>query len=107
MAEVPDDVRIETVFLVEVPYTPEAPIRRPLHRYEHLSRLAALTRAGRIIESGGCADWSKAVLLIRATDEAEVLALIDVDVYTLNGVWHDPTVRAFGRVAVDPEVGAA
>ena len=29
MSDLPEGVSIETVFLVEVPYTPEAPERRP------------------------------------------------------------------------------
>ena len=97
MSDLPDDVRIETVYLVEVPYAPEAPERRPALRREHLSRIARLMREGRVIEAGGCADFSKAVLLIRGADEAEVLALIAEDVYTSGGVWHSPTARAFGR----------
>ena len=97
MSDLPDDVRIETVYLVEVPYTAEASDRRPQLRPEHLSRIARLMRAGRVIEAGGCLDFSKAVLLGRAADEAEALALIDEDVYTSGGVWHSPIARAFGR----------
>ena len=46
MTELPADVRIETVHLVEVPYTPEAAVRRPAHRVEHLARIARLLREG-------------------------------------------------------------
>jgi uncharacterized protein YciI len=88
MDDLPEGVEIETIYLVEVPYTPEAPDRRPALRRRHLARIARLIGEGRVIEAGGCADFSKAVLLIRAADEAEALALIAEDVYTSGGVWH-------------------
>jgi uncharacterized tellurite resistance protein B-like protein/uncharacterized protein YciI len=97
-SDLPPGVRIEQVWLVEVPYTPEARERRPAFRVEHLSRLARLRAEGRIIEAGGAADFSKAVLLMRGADEAEILALIESDVYTTGGVWHNPTVVGYGRV---------
>ena len=97
-AEIPDGIAIEQVFLVEVPYTPEARERRPPLRHDHLSRIRRLIRDGVIIEGGACADFSKAVILMRAESEAEALAVIAEDVYTTGGVWHSPTARAFGRV---------
>jgi uncharacterized protein YciI len=100
MDELPDGVTIETVWLVEVPYTPQARERRPAHRPVHLGRIAQLMRTGTVIEAGGCGDWSKAVLLIRAASKAEALALIEDDVYTREGVWHQPTARPFGRVTL-------
>jgi uncharacterized protein YciI len=68
------------------------------HRRAHFARIARLIREGRVIEAGGTADLSKAVLLIRGDSEAEVLALIEEDVYTSGGVWHSPVARAYGRV---------
>jgi uncharacterized protein YciI len=100
-AELPEGVTTESVWLVEVPYTAEAPTLRPPNRPVHLARIADLIRAGRVIEAGGCADWSKAVLLIRAPSEEEALALVAADVYTTAGVWHSPTARPFGRVVAD------
>jgi uncharacterized protein len=102
MTDLPDHVRIETVYLVEVPYTPEARDRRPPLRHEHLTRIVRLIREGRVIEAGGCLDFSKAVLLVRAADEAGALALIAEDVYTSGGVWHSPVARAYGRVVPAP-----
>lgn len=103
MHDLPDGVEIETVYLVEVPYTPEAPGRRPPLRPEHVTRIARLIREGRLVVAGGCLDFSKAVLLVRAANEEEALALIEEDVYTAGGVWHSPTARPFGRVVpVDP-----
>ena len=98
MSDIPDDVEIETIWVVEVPYTAEAQERRPQFRRAHLTRIARLIREGRVIEAGGTADFGKAVLLIRAETEAEVLALIEEDVYTSGGVWHSPVARAYGRV---------
>jgi uncharacterized protein YciI len=98
-AEIPVGIAIEDVFLVEVPYTNEARDRRGGLRREHLTRIAKLRAEGRIIEAGGCADFSKAVLLVRASSEADALALIAADAYTAGGVWHAPTARRFGRVA--------
>ena len=105
MTDIPAGVAVETVWLVEVPYTPEAPERRPLHRQVHLGRIASLIRDGTVIEAGGAKDWSKAVLLMRAETAAEALSIIEEDVYTVEGVWHSPTARPFGRVIVEPSAG--
>jgi len=98
VTELPEGVEIETVFLVEVPYTAEARERRPALRREHVARIARLIREGRVIEAGGLADFSKAVLLVRAASEADALALIAEDVYTSGGVWQAPTAIPYGRV---------
>ena len=105
MTDIPDGVSVETVWLVEAPYTPEAPERRPLHRQVHLGRFAALIRDGTAIEAGGAQDWSKAVVLMRAATADEALAIIEEDVYTLEGVWQLPTARPFGRVVVQRPAG--
>ena len=97
-SEVPEGVRIEQVWLVEVPYTPEARERRPALRPQHLARILRLKLQDRIIEAGGTADFTKAVLLIRAASEQEALDLIAEDVYTSGGVWHSPKVVGYGRV---------
>ena len=56
--ELPDDVEIETIWVVDVPYTAEARERRPPLRRQHLSRIARLIREGRIVEAGGTADFT-------------------------------------------------
>jgi uncharacterized protein YciI len=98
MSDLPDDVSIEPIWLVEVPYTPEAPERRPALRRQHVSRIARLKREGVIVEAGGATDFSKAVLLVRAASAEAALALIAEDVYTGGGVWHSPTAVGYGRV---------
>jgi uncharacterized protein YciI len=105
MSDVPEGVEIETVYLVEVPYTADARERRPALRPRHLTRIARLMREGRVLEAGGCADFSKAVLLIRAASEADALQLIAEDIYTLGGVWHSPTACAWGRVTPVSDTG--
>lgn len=107
MTDVPEGVQIETVYLVEIPYTAEARERRPALRPRHLSRIARLIREGRLIEAGGCSDFSKAVLIVRAPSEAEAIQLIEEDIYTTGGVWHAPTVCAYGRVVPSVEAGSA
>lgn len=105
MSELPEGIEIETVYLVEVPYTAEAAELRPALRPRHLTRIARLLREGRMIEAGGCADFSKAILIVRAASEEEALQLVAEDVYTSGGVWHAPTACAYGRVVQAP--GAA
>lgn len=97
-SEIPDGITIETIYLVEVPYTPEAAARRPAVRAEHLTRIGLLIDEGRVVEAGGCGDMSKAVLLVRAAAEREALRLIEEDVYTRAGVWTSPRATPYGRV---------
>jgi ribosomal protein L22 len=86
-ADIPEGVTLETVYAVEIAYTPEAAERRPAVRHEHLTRIARLIREGRLIEAGGYLDFSSALLLV-----------LD-DVYIRSGVWvSDLRVRAYGRV---------
>lgn len=98
--EVPAGVRIDPVWLAEVPYAPDAARRRPPLRAQHLARIMRLKVQGRVIEAGGTADLEKAVLIVRAESEQEVLRLIEEDVYTSGGVWHSPRVVGYGRVVV-------
>jgi uncharacterized protein YciI len=97
--EIPPGVEVETIYVVEVGYTADAAEKRPAARPEHLTRIAQLMDEGRVIEAGGYIDFSTALLLVRAADEAEAVALIRDDVYIRSGVWTDDVrARAFGRV---------
>ena len=51
-ADLPPNVAIETIFVVEADYTPEAAERRPPVRAEHLAHIAELRDAGVIVEAG-------------------------------------------------------
>jgi uncharacterized protein YciI len=103
---IPDGVTIETVYVVEVSYAPDAADKRPAVRPEHLSRIARLMDEGRLIEAGGFLDFSSALLFVRAASEDEAVALIRDDVYIRAGVWIDDIrARTFGRVVRTLESG--
>ena len=104
MGDIPSDIAIETIFMVEATYGPDAPELRPRVRPEHLTRLAALRDEGVIVEAGGYADFSAALLLIRAASEEAALAIARDDVYLRSGVWVELRARAFGRVVRPAEL---
>jgi uncharacterized protein YciI len=97
--DIPDGVTVETIYVVEVSYAADAAEKRPAVRPEHLTRVARLMTEGRLIEAGGFLDFSSALFLVPASNEAEAIALIRDDVYLRSGVWIDDfRARAFGRV---------
>jgi uncharacterized protein YciI len=101
---IPDGVAVETIYVVEVSYTADAPEKRPAVRPEHLARVARLISEGRLIEAGGFQDFSSALFLVPAADEAEAAALVRDDVYMRAGVWMDDVrARPFGRVVPTAE----
>lgn len=93
----------ETVWLVEATYAPDAAETRVPFRGRHLERMAALRAAGVIVEVGAFADVSASIMLIRASSEAEALALCREDVYMRNGVWVELRARPFARLRLDAE----
>jgi uncharacterized protein YciI len=98
-SEIPSDITIEPVFLVEARYTPEAAQRRPAVRAEHLARMVRLREEGTIIEAGAFSDrLSSSILLVHAPDAEAALAIARADVYVTAGVWAEITARPFGRV---------
>ena len=99
-AELPEGARIEQIWLVEVPYTPQAPELRPALRREHLARMMRLKVQDRIIEVGGTSDFAKSVILVRASSEDEIRELIAEDVYTTGGVWQAPVIVGYGRLVL-------
>jgi uncharacterized protein YciI len=64
--EIPADVVVETIFVVEATYGPDAAELRPRVRPEHLARIADLRDRGVIVEAGDYLDLSTALVLIRA-----------------------------------------
>jgi uncharacterized protein YciI len=101
--EIPAGVAVESVFLVEATYTPEAPTRRPPVRAEHLARIAALTRAGTVIAAGAYSDaMTSSLVIVRAPDAESALAIARADVYVGAGVWGQITARPFGLVSIEP-----
>jgi uncharacterized protein YciI len=98
MSEFPPGVTVEPVWLVEAFYAPDAAETRTPFRARHLARLAELRDEGIVIESGGMADMSRAVLLVRAESEEAALDIARADIYMANGVWVEVRAGAFGRV---------
>ena len=105
-AEIPPGVAIETIYLVEATYAPDASETRGPARAEHLARVIEMRRAGVLIEAGGFADFSSAVLLFRTATAEAALAICRDDVYTRCGVWVELRARAWGRVVEAGEVPA-
>ena len=101
--EIAPGVNIESVFLVEARYTPEAAERRPAVRVQHLTAAAELKRAGTLVEVGAYSDaLTSSILLVRADDAEAALAIARADVYVAAGVWGEITARPFGRISLEP-----
>ena len=99
MSDIPAGVQVESVFLVEAQYTPEAAEKRPAVRAQHLTRVAELRAEGTIIEAGAYSDGlTSSILLVHAEDAAAALAIARADVYVTAGVWGEISARPFGRV---------
>lgn len=95
----PPGIQVESIFLVESQYTPEAAERRRAVRFEHLTRIGRLLEAGTLIEGGAYSDGlTSSIMLVRADDAAAALAVARADVYVKSGVWGDISARPFGRV---------
>lgn len=99
MSDIPAGVEVESVFLVEAQYTPEAAERRPAVRGEHLKRIVRLREEGVVLEAGAYSDeLTSSLLMVRADDAAAAMALAREDVYVAAGVWGEISARPFGRV---------
>ncbi|MFO1541115.1 MAG: VOC family protein [Chloroflexota bacterium] len=99
-ASAPHAVVTEAVWLVSCTYAPDAAERRAPVRAVHLERVAALRRAGTIIEAGAFLDrLDGSVLLVRAADAEAARRVAAEDIYTAEGIWTSIAVRPFGRVA--------
>ena len=96
--DVATDITIELVWLVEATYAPDAAETRIPFRAEHLAGIEARKDAGIYVEAGAFADVSASLILVRAADEAEAIAIVSDDVYLRNGVWVEIRARQFGRV---------
>lgn len=105
MPDLPPNVAVEPVWLVEATYAPDAAETRTPFRAEHLAGIAARIEAGVIVEAGAFADVSASIVLVRAGSEAEAVAIVTDDVYMRNGVWVEVRARPFGRVAVAQTAG--
>jgi uncharacterized protein YciI len=89
---------IESVWLVEATYAPDAAETRTPFRAAHIARLQALQHDGIVVFAGAFADVSASIVIVRAESEQAALDLCRDDVYLRNGVWVELRARAFGRV---------
>jgi hypothetical protein len=97
--QIPDGLAVETVYVVEISYAPDARERRPAVRLEHLTRVGRLVEEGTLVLAGGFLDFRSAMLIVRAESEAAAVELVRDDVYVRSGVWlDDARARAFGLV---------
>ena len=97
----PSDVpasAMESVWLIEATYAPDAAETRVPFRAAHLARVAALKASGVIVEIGAFLDVSSSIAIVRADSEAAALDLMRADVYVTNGIWVELRARPFGRV---------
>jgi uncharacterized protein YciI len=106
MADVPTDMTIEPVWLIEATYAPDGAETRIPFRARHLARLGELKDAGIVIEAGAFADVSVSVIIVRAPDEAAALDIARGDIYMANGVWVEIRARRFGRAVRSDAVGS-
>jgi len=103
-AELPPGVAVETIFIVEATYAPDASESRRPVRVEHVARIIELRDAGLILEAGGYADLSSALLLFRTATAEEALRICREDIYTRSGVWIELRARPWGRVVREMEL---
>jgi uncharacterized protein YciI len=89
---------LEPMWFVEATYAPDGAETRTPFRDEHLTEVARRLKAGIYVDVGAFSDVSASVVLVRARDEAEAIAIVADDVYMRNGVWVEVRARPFGRV---------
>ncbi len=77
---------------------PSAKEGRKLHRAEHLKRLEALEREGRLLLAGPFTDGSGSLIVMEARDREEVEAFMEGDPYVREGVFSRYEIRPFLRV---------
>lgn len=106
MPELPTDVAIEPVWLIEATLAPDAAETRVPFRARHLARLADLKDAGVVIEAGAYLDLSASLILVRAADEAAALEVAQADLYMANSIWVELRARPFGRVVRSGAAGS-
>jgi uncharacterized protein YciI len=96
---------LETVWVIEATYAPDAAETRVPLRGRHLARLASLKAAGVVIEAGAYLDMSCSLLMVRAEDEAAAIDIARGDIYMQQGVWVELRAKPFVHVVLDAEAG--
>jgi uncharacterized protein len=90
--------QLETVWLIDATYAPDAAETRAPFRARHLARAAELMASGVYVEIGAFLDVSASIILVRAESEAAALAIVGADIYMANGIWVELRARPFGRL---------
>jgi uncharacterized protein YciI len=93
---------LETVWMVQATYAPDAAETRVPLRGRHLARIATLKAAGTIVIAGAYTDMTASMLLVRAEDEAAALEIVRGDIYMQHGVWVELRAKPFVHVVLDP-----
>lgn len=104
--ELPPGLAVETIYIVEATYAPDASEKRPPVRVDHLSRVMEMRDEGILLEAGGFADFSSALLLFRTATAEEAIQICREDIYTRSGVWIELRARPWGRVVREEELRA-
>ena len=91
-------MNITTSHVVEATYVEGAADRRVPFREEHLERVGKLIDAGAVLVAGALADMSASLLVLDIEGEDAVRAVVESDVYWINGIWTGYTVRKLNRV---------
>ncbi len=104
--DLPSDIAIEPIWLIEATYAPDAAETRGPFRARHAARLADLMDAGVVVIAGAFADVSASIIMVRAANEAAALEIASADIYMANGVWVEVRARPFGRVVRTPADGS-
>lgn len=92
-------MNITTCHVVEATYVEGAAGKRGPYREEHLERVGKLIDAGAVVVVGALADMSASLLVLDIEGEDAVRAVIESDVYWINGIWTGYTVRKLNRVS--------
>ena len=91
-------MNITTCHVVEAAYVEGAAEKRGPYREEHLERVGKLIDAGAVVVAGALTDMSASLLVLDIEGEDAVRAVIESDVYWINGIWTGYTVRKLNRV---------
>jgi uncharacterized protein len=95
VTEPPTGVALETAWLVEATYAPDAAETRGPFRAEHLAGVARKLADGTFVLAGAFTDVTASLVIVRAASEEEALAEVRDDVYLRNGVWVELRARPF------------
>lgn len=97
------DFSMETVWIIQATYAPDAAETRVPFRPQHLARMARLMAEGTMVVAGAYADMSSSMLIVRAEHEAAALEIARQDVYMQNGIWVELRATAFTQVRLEAE----